>query len=119
MNEYVKSAKDFIADTTQKVVEKSGTIYSTTKLSLKISKLKGKIDSNYKKIGEIVYSNYAGMDVEADDAETLCAEIKAMYDEIDEISAEIAKLKGSIVCDVCGAEVQKGNSFCAKCGKEI
>lgn len=119
MNEYVKNAKDFIAGATHKVVEKSGTLYSTTKLSLKISKIKGAIDENYKKIGEIVYSNYSGADVDAVDAETLCAEIQNMYNEIDELSAEIAKLKGSVVCEVCGAEVQKGNSFCAKCGKEI
>lgn len=119
MNEYVKNAKDFLAGATQKVVEKSGTLYSTTKLSLKISKLKAEIDENYKKIGNIVYSNYAGKDIEADDVETLCAAIQNMYNEIDEVSAEIAKLKGAIVCDVCGSEIQKGSSFCAKCGREI
>ncbi len=119
MNEYVKNAKDFLAGATQKVVEKSGTLYSTTKLSLKISKLKSEIDENYKKIGTMAYYNYIGKEVEADDVETLCAQIQSMYNEIDEISAEIAKLKGTLVCDVCGSEIQKGSSFCAKCGKEI
>ena len=119
MKEYVESAKKVITSTTQKVVGKSGVIYSTTKLSLKITKLKAEADECYKKIGEIVYANYKGTEVSGDEAETLCAKIEKLHEEIDVISAQIAEVKGALVCSNCGAEIRKGSSYCAKCGTEI
>ena len=117
--EYFESAKKIFVSTTQKVAEKSGEVYSTTKLSLKISKLKGEIEKRYTKIGEIVYANYKGDEVSGEDVETLCTEIENIYENIDELSAEIAKIRDAVVCPVCGSEIKKGSSFCAKCGAEI
>ena len=119
MNEYVENAKKVLTATTQKVVEKSTVIYSTTKLSLKITKLKSEMDECYKKIGEIVYANYKGGEASSDDIEVLCGKIEALRTEIDEISAEIAETKGAAVCPNCGAEIKKDCSYCAKCGTEI
>lgn len=119
MNEYVETAKKMLGNATQKVVEKSNSIYSTTKLSLKISKLKADVDECYKKIGEIVYTTYKGGDANGDEIETLCGKIESVKAEIEELSAQIASVKGVEVCAVCGAEIKKGSTYCAKCGTEV
>ena len=119
MNEYVENAKKILGNATQKVVEKSSTIYSTTKLSLKASKLKADADECYKKIGEIVYTTYKGGDANGDEIEVMCSKIESIKEEIEKLSAEIAAAKGVAVCAGCGAEIKKGSTYCAKCGTEI
>lgn len=119
MNKYLEDAKKFLGKATSTVVEKSGEVYSTAKLSLKISKLKSEAEECYKKIGEIVYANYKGNEVSGDEAETLCAQIEKIYNEIDGISAKLAEIKGTAICPNCGSEVKKDSSYCAKCGTEM
>lgn len=119
MKEYVENAKKVLSATTQKVVEKSTTLYSATKLSLKISKIKADVDVCYKKIGEIVYTTYKGGDAAGEEIEVLCNKIESLKAEIDEISVQIAEVKGAAVCANCGAEVKKDSTYCAKCGTEV
>ena len=119
MNEYVENAKKIVASTAQKVLKKSGDIYSTTKLSLQISKLKGEIDDCYKKIGKLFYASYSGDEASGDEADLLCKKIDELKEEIELISAQISEIKDVVVCYNCGAEVKKGSQFCAKCGAEI
>lgn len=119
VNEYVESAKEVLASAAKKVVEKSTVIYSTTKLNYEISKLKDEIKDCYIKIGEMFYANYNGKETSREDAEALCRKIDSLKEDIDEISAQIALVKGNAVCDNCGAEVTKESTYCAKCGKEL
>lgn len=119
MNEYVENAKKIVASTAQKVIKKSGDIYSTTKLSLQISKLKGEIDDCYKKIGKMFYASYSGDSTSGDEAELLCKKIDELKEDIEVISAQISEIKDVAVCKNCGAEVKKDSPYCAKCGEEI
>lgn len=119
MNEYVETAKKVITDTANKVAETSNTLYTTAKLSLKISKLNSEIDEYYKKIGETVYCNYNGREVSEEPMETLCQKVDKLKEQVSLISAELAQIKGLDVCENCGAEIKKGSSYCAKCGTEV
>ena len=119
MNEYVETAKKIITGTASKVAETSNTLYSTAKLSLQISKLKAKVDDCYKKLGEVCYLNYKGIESSEDDAEALCLQVDDMKEKIEKLSIEIAEIKGLEVCKNCGAEVGKDSDYCAKCGTEL
>ncbi len=119
MNEYVESAKKIVESTAQKVIKKSGDIYSITKMSLQMSKVKSEIDDCYKKIGKMFYASYRGDTASGDEAELLCKKIDELMEEIEVISNQIAEIKDVAVCKNCGAEVKKESPYCAKCGEEI
>jgi len=119
MNEYVENAKKIVTTTARKVIKKSGDIYSTTKLSLQISKFKGEIDDCYEKIGKMFYENYCGESQSGGDVEALCKKIDELKENIEVISAQISEIKDVAICKSCGAEVKKDDPYCAKCGKEI
>ena len=119
MNEYVENAKKIVATTARKVIKKSGDIYSTTKLSLQISKLKGDIDECYRKIGKMFYENYCGESQSGEDVELLCKKIDELNKKIKDISEQISEIKDVAVCKNCGAEVKKDDPYCAKCGEDF
>lgn len=119
MNEYVETAKKVITDTATKVAETSNNMYTTAKISLKISKLKAEVDECYRKMGEVVYANYKGKETDANDVELMCAQVDKIKERIEKLSAEIAEIKGLAVCANCGAEIMKDSVYCAKCGTEI
>ena len=119
VNEYVESAKEVLASAAKTVVKKSSEIYSTTKLTYEISKLRDEMNKCYKDMGKIFYDNYKGKEIDEDDVAELCGRIDELRNDIDKVSAEIARIKGNSVCNNCGAEVTKESSYCAKCGKEL
>lgn len=119
MQEYVETAKKTITSATRKVIKKSSEMYEVTKLSLKISALKGDIEEKYKEIGEIAYKGYKGGDVTSETAESLFAEIDEINSQIDEYSKKLAEAKNTAVCPYCGAEISKDSTYCASCGEKI
>ena len=119
MQEYVETAKKVVTSATKKVVKKSAEIYETTKVSLKISALKSKIDEKYCEIGKIAYKGYKGESVSPDAADKLFAEIDGINENISELSSKLSEMKDVKVCPSCGAEISKTSTFCAECGEKI
>lgn len=119
MQEYVENAKKTITSATRKVIKKSSEMYEVTKLSLKISALKGDIEEKYKEIGEIAYKSYKGDEITSESAEELFAKIDEINSKIDEYSKKLAAAKNNAVCPYCGAELSKDSTYCASCGEKI
>ena len=82
VNEYVESAKEVLASAAKKVVEKSSEIYTTTKLTYEISKLRDEINRSYKELGEMFYANYLGKETSSEEAEEICRKIEALQQKL-------------------------------------
>ena len=76
----------FFSDLGKKTTETTGKIARETKLKLKISENKGKIEDIYEEIGKKVYEKHIreeNIDIKADLAEE-CSKLDALSQEIEE-----------------------------------
>ncbi len=112
--DFFNKAKEKIAKTSGDVAKKAKDLTGIAKLNSQISTNENTIKATYSEIGKYVYENLK------DDAPAEIAEKMVLIDnavaEIERIKAEILKLKGSIKCEQCGAEVDAEAAFCPKCG---
>ncbi|MGI6086239.1 MAG: zinc-ribbon domain-containing protein [Acetivibrionales bacterium] len=99
------------------ITEKSKDVIEITKINSQINSEKDKIKELYAKIGEEVYKAYAAGQGSAYDE--LCAEVKQIEDNINQLTAKVLELKNAAKCPSCGAEVGKETAFCPKCGTKV
>ena len=110
----------FFSDLGKKTTETTGKIARETKLKLKISENKGKIEDIYEEIGKKVYEKHIreeNIDIKADLAEE-CSKLDALSQEIEEARLEILKLNQKKLCSKCSAEIESAAMFCPKCGEK-
>ena len=58
----------------------------------------------------------------ANDEEEMEAVVNAVYaleDQLKELRRQLQELKGTVKCDVCGADCDNNDAFCKKCGAEL
>ena len=105
--------------TYQATKEKAVNITEELKLKGKICDLKDKIEDLYKDIRKIVYIEVKdGKDVSKEEVTAKCDEISKAKDDIAKIETEILALKNTKKCVECAEELDLGDRFCCKCGKE-
>ncbi len=99
--------------------EKTEEVVSLTKLKLQASQLRSDIDSNYLKLGEVVYElNKAG--TENQELIDMCiAEIKSQIVELEKLEDQIAELKNVVKCPECMAANPVGALYCLRCGSPL
>ncbi len=110
----------FLSDLGKKTSETTGKIAKETKLKLKINDNKGKIEDVYEEIGKKVYEKHVreeNIDIKTDLAEQ-CSKIDELSKEIEDAKLEILKLNQKKLCSKCSAEIEKGATFCPKCGEK-
>lgn len=71
----------------------------------------------YKQIGQYYYDNYC--DSAEGQLRVWCAGIKASKVQMLQYQDQLNKLKGTITCPGCGAEVASGAAFCSGCGMKM
>lgn len=111
----------FFSDITKKTSEATGKIARETKLKLKISENKNKIEEIYEEIGKKVYEKHIreqSIDINTDLKEE-CSKIDALSEEIESARLEILELNKKTLCKKCAAEVEKEATFCPKCGERL
>ena len=111
----------FFSDITKKTSEATGKIAKETKLKLKISENKSKIEDIYEEIGKKVYEKHIreeALDIKTDLVEE-CAKIDTLAKEIESARLEILELNKKTLCKKCAAEVEKESTFCPKCGERL
>lgn len=114
-NKLGKKASETYQVTKEKTVKFSGEM----KLKGKINEAKNKITNLYEEIGEHVYNQYKTNTEEGkEEISAKCEEISKQFDEISKLEVEILSLKEVKKCEKCGAEINKKDDFCSKCGKE-
>lgn len=113
-NELIDKAKDIA----QTAGEKSQEIYQISKLKVEITQLKMKLEKSFASIGKQYYECQKAGD-ELPDFAALIEEIDLLKADIEEKKDCISQLKNSIRCTVCGADVDKDDPFCPKCGAQV
>lgn len=111
----------FFSDITKKTSEATGKIARETKLKLKISENKNKIEEIYEEIGKKVYEKHIreqSIDINTDLKEE-CSKIDALSEEIESARLEILELNKKTLCKKCATEVEKEATFCPKCGERL
>ncbi len=114
---------DFLSDVARKTkqagkdaLNKAGDVKDTVKYKMDIHTKEEFIDRQYASIGKRVF------EAEKDKENTPYEEvflIKRTFEEIEEIKAEMARLKGMDKCPSCGASVEAGGRFCPICGAKM
>ena len=101
--------------------DKTGKIAKETKLKLKLSELRGKIDDIYEEIGKKVYESHL---LEEEDKKTaikeeleeLCIKIDVLSDEVEDLLQQCLELKDKKQCKNCYVEMEKEYKYCPNCG---
>lgn len=119
MEKFFEDIKKSFSRAADKVAKKSGEVLEISKLTFAISGANSDINSEYEKIGKMIYNGYKENVVSSDDVTTHCEAIDAKLAEIETYRQKLNELKCSKTCPVCNAEVSRTSTFCAKCGEKL
>ena len=105
--------------TKEVVVRKSGDVARMTKLKMNIMSTEGKIKDIYSDIGRMVYDAFRADEGDSDAVEAKCAEIDALYEELEEMKASYAKVRNMKRCPSCQTDNLAEAQYCLKCGNAL
>jgi len=107
-------------ETYKGAAEKTSKIAKETKLKMKISDNKSRINDIYEEIGKKVYQKHVSNEDVCikKDLEEECAKIDILSEEIENYHKEILELSDEKVCINCKETMKKEARFCPKCGAE-
>lgn len=108
------------SETYKTAAEKTNKIASDTKLRLKISENKAKIDDIYTEIGKKVYQKFVldgDLNIKDDIKEEL-EKIKQLTNEIEDCEKQRLELSDMRQCPNCKNKIDKDAKFCPNCGAE-
>ena len=97
----------------------TGDLVSAVRTRMRIAALEDAVEKALEEVGRLLYATHTGTPT---DSEVLQAKLQ----EIDELRAEIARLRGkpadhgkSRICAACGAINWPGDDFCRSCGGKL
>lgn len=89
------------------------------KLRSTIRELKGEIDSELRAAGELVYATHKGSPSDSDALQAILERVDALNQDLSDAERELKIFKGTLFCDVCGAENAAINAYCRECGQPL
>ena len=97
--------------------EKTKGVAEFTKLNAKILDIQTKLDKAYMEVGK----KYLELHPANDDEEMALAVgvVFDMEEQLKDLRKQLQELKGTVKCEVCGAECEAEDGFCRKCGAEL
>jgi rRNA maturation endonuclease Nob1 len=105
-----------VGEAAQAAAKKSNEIVETTKLNSNINSEEDKIQKLYVQLGKAVYERFTQSGAAEDYALEACQAIVEHQKNITALREKIAEIKGIKSCINCGAEMERNQVFCAKCG---
>lgn len=109
-------AGEFAAKTAESAGKKASELYGVSKINLRIFDLNTDIDVLYKDVGRIIYASHRNQETSTEELESRLAELDDKTEKIEELKAELTKLKNTRTCQNCGEVFDKQGSFCPGCG---
>lgn len=103
-----------ISQAGQTAVQKTKDITDIARINSLISDEEKKINNNYYSIGKL-YATMHRNDYESDFGGMVTA-ISESEAKIQDYKQQINTIKGIVICEKCGAEVESGVAFCSSCG---
>ncbi len=105
-----------VGEAAQAAAKKSNEIVETTKLNSNINSEEDKIQKLYVQLGKAVYERFTQTGAAEDYAQEACRAIVVHKENIAALREKIAEIKGIKACVNCGAEMERNQVFCSKCG---
>lgn len=105
-----------VGEAAQAAAKKSGELVEVTKLNVNINSEEDKIQKLYSQIGKAIYEKYGASDTVDEEIREFCENIKVHEQNVKALRDKIAEVKGTKQCVGCGAEMEKDQVFCSKCG---
>ena len=116
-NDLTKKTSETTSKIAKKTSETTSRLAKETKLRMKISDAKGKIDDIYEEIGKNVYENHVKEIQNLDSIiEDNCKKIDELSEQIKNHRNEILVLRNRKTCKKCFEEIDYDAAFCPKCG---
>lgn len=100
------------------VAYKSENLIEVSKLNMAISSEEKMIDDICTKIGKKIYKDYKEKKLNDKSLISKCEEIEAIEKDVNVLKKKLLKLKDKKCCKKCGAEMDRRDTFCPKCGRE-
>lgn len=97
--------------------EKTKEVAELTKVNAKILDVQNKLDKAYIEVGKKYLELHPANDEE--DMEAVVNAVYELEDQLKELRRQLQELKGTVKCDVCGADCDNNDVFCKKCGAEL
>ena len=97
--------------------EKTKEVAEFTKVNAKILEIQNKLDKAYAEVGRKYIELHPIND--EDDMKAVVDAAYALEDQLKELHKQLQELKGTMKCEVCGAECDAEAAFCSKCGAEL
>lgn len=130
MTEFFEKWKGIITEKAKVVTKKTGEVVEVvadkTEQVIEIQKLRNQIhvmernnDRDFKHIGKMIYHKHQKKEILDDCYVELCDAITERNVSIEELKAQVAKIKGADTCPNCEATVEQGSKYCSKCGTEV
>jgi Zn finger protein HypA/HybF involved in hydrogenase expression len=105
-----------VGEAAQAAARKSSEIVEITKLNANISSEEDKIQKLYIQIGKAVYGEFVSPGEIKEDFKALCSQIAEHEQNIKALREKISEVKGIRQCINCGAELERSQIYCPKCG---
>ena len=105
-----------VGEAAQAAAKKSGELVEITKLNVNINSEEDKVQKLYAQIGKSVYDKFCQTGAAEDYIKEACEAITVHDQNIKALREKIAEVKGTKTCVGCGADMEKTQVFCSKCG---
>lgn len=123
MLEKAKVVADKTSKAATRAVESAGKaaggMAQATKLNLQIFDLNTECEVLYKEIGKLVYDIHLGTEVASDAMDSYLERLDDTRARVEELRAQLAGLKQTVSCPVCGKTCSREAAFCALCGAPL
>lgn len=103
----------------ESVGKKANEIADLSKLKMSAAQLSREISNQFELIGRAVYdASKSGEDASQAVQEGMDA-VDQLYQEFHSLNERMMELRKNVKCPKCGASLEKGDSFCPKCGNKL
>ena len=113
--DFFESLRQTITDTAEVVGKKTEDLVEIQKLKSRIRNAQRSMETDYKKLGEIIYQRYIGGAVLDEELADVCGLIMELQKETASYKEELASRKGQNICPVCGNGNPRDAAFCMQC----
>ena len=96
----------------------AGDAIACAKLRRTIDELEDEIALQMCAIGELVYATHCGTPSDSDEMQKILEYLDDLHDEVEAHEREIKLIRGSCLCEVCGAE-NTAAAVCRSCGAPL
>ena len=97
--------------------EKTKEVAEFTKVNAKILDTQNKLDKAYIEVGKRYVELHPAN--EEDEMKSAVEAVYGLEDRLKELRKQLQDLKGTLKCEICGAECAAEAVFCSKCGAEL